>query len=152
MKKNFLYLILILVFVQNCGYTPIYSSKNKSFFKFNVYEFKGDEELNEILNIQIQRFSNNLSKNIIDLKIFSYYEKEILSKDKKGEATKFLMKKIINFEIVNSNNNSNFSFNKETTINNIDDKFELNNYEKSIKEDFISSSIDELILKLSENR
>lgn len=152
MKKKFIHLLIFFLFTQNCGYSPIHSSQNKSFFKFNVTEFNGNIEMNEIINMQIQRYSNNLSNNKINLKVFSYYEKEILSKDKKGEPTKFLIKKIINFKLIASDENKSFSFNKETAIDNIDDKFELNNYEKSLKQDFISSSIDELILKLSGNQ
>ena len=107
--------------------------------------------MNDIVNIQIKRFSNNNSKNKLDLKISTFYEKNILSKNKKGEATKFLTKKTINFQIVNSEEDRNYSFNNETIIDNISDKFELNNYENSIIENFITSKIEVLILKLSQN-
>ena len=107
--------------------------------------------MNDIVNIAIKRFSNNNSENKLDLKISTFYEKNILSKNKKGEATKFVINKTINFEIVNSEKGKNYSFNSETIINNISDKFELNNYENSIIENFISSKIESLILKLSQN-
>ena len=45
--------------------------------------------MNDKFNIQIKRFSNDTSNNEIDLKILTFYEKNILSKNKKGEATKF---------------------------------------------------------------
>ena len=93
----------------------------------------------------------SLSDNEINLKISTFYEKNILSKNKKGEATKFLIKKTINFEVTNPEYKKNYSFNNETTINNINDKFELNNYENSIIENFISSKIEEFVLKLSQN-
>ena len=106
--------------------------------------------MNNIFNIQIKRFSNDTSNNKRDLKIFTFYEKSILSKNKKGEATKFLIKKTISFEVTILNK-KNYSFSNETTINNINDKFELNNYENSIIENFISSKIEEFVLKLSQN-
>lgn len=151
MKEKFIHLIIFFLFLQGCGYTPIYSVQNKKDFKFNIIEINGNDQINDIFNIQIKRFSNNTSKNEIDLKIYTFYEKKILSKNKKGEASKFLIKKIISFEVTNKENQKNYSFSNETSINNIDDKFELNNYEKSIIENFVSSKIAEFILKLSQN-
>ena len=148
MKKIFP-LLIIFLFLQSCGYSPIYSFQNKTNFKLNIIEIDGNNKMNDIFKIQIKRFSDKTSENKLDLKIFTYYEKNILTKNKKGEATKFNMKKIINFRILNSENKENHSFNSETIIDNISDKFEQNNYENSIIENFISSSIEKLILKLS---
>ena len=151
MRKKFIYLFIFFIFLQGCGYSPIYSVQNKTNFKLNIIEINGDNKINDILKIQVKRFSNKTSENKLDLKIFTYYEKNILSKNKKGEATKFIIKKIINFEIVNSGKKEKYSFNNETVIDNISDKFELNNYENSIIENFVSSSIEKLILKHSIN-
>ena len=151
MKKKFIYLFLFFIFFQSCGYSPIYSVQNKKNFKFNIIEVEGNSKMNDIVNIQIKRFSNNTSKNKLDLKISTFYEKNILSKNKKGEATKFLIKKTINFQIVNSEEDKNYPFNNETIIDNMSDKFELNKYENSIIENFINSKIEALILKLLQN-
>ena len=148
MKKIFP-LLLIFLFLQSCGYSPIYSFQNKINFKLNIIEIDGSSKMNDIFKIQIKRFSDKTSEKKLDLKIFTYYEKSILTKNKKGEATKFNIKKIINFKIINSENEENHSFNSETIVDNISDKFEQNNYENSIIENFISSSIEKLILKLS---
>ena len=148
MKKIFP-LLIIFLFLQSCGYSPIYSFQNKINFKLNIIEIDGSSKMNDIFKIQIKRFSDKTSEKKLDLKIFTYYEKSILTKNKKGEATKFNIKKIINFEIINSENKENHSFNSETIIDNISDKFEKNKYENSIIENFISSSIEKLILKLS---
>ena len=142
---------MFFLFLQGCGYSPIYSVQNKTNFKFNIIEINGSNKMNDKFNIQIKRFSNDTSSNQIDLKISTFYEKNILSKNKKGEATKFLIKKTINFEVNNPEDKKNYSFSNETTINNINDKFELNNYENSIIENFISSKIEEFVLKLSQN-
>lgn len=148
MKKIFP-LLIIFLFLQSCGYSPIYSFQNKINFKLNIIEIDGSNKMNDIFKIQIKRFSDKTSEKKLDLKIFTYYEKSILTKNKKGEATKFNIKKIINFKIINSENEENHSFNSETIVDNISDKFEQNNYENSIIENFISSSIEKLILKLS---
>ena len=151
MKKKIFPLLIIFLFLQNCGFSPIYSVQNKTNFKLNIIEINGDNKINDILKIQVKRFSNKTSENKLDLKIFTYYEKNILSKNKKGEATKFLIRKKISFEVINPEYKKNYSFSNETTINNINDKFELNNYENSIIENFISSKIEEFVLKISQN-
>ena len=151
MRKKFIYLFIFFIFLQGCGYSPIYSVQNKTNFKFNIVEINGSNKMNDKFIIQINRFSNDISNNEIDLKISTFYEKNILSKNKKGEATKFLIKKKINFEVTNPEYKKNYSFSNDTTINNINDKFELNNYENSIIESFISSKIEEFVLKLSQN-
>lgn len=151
MRKKFIYLFIFFIFLQGCGYSPIYSVQNKTNFKFNIVEINGSNKMNDKFIIQINRFSSDLSSNEIDLKISTFYEKNILSKNKKGEATKFLIKKTISFEVTNPEYKKNYSFSNETTINNINDKFELNNYENSIIENFISSKIEEFVLKLSQN-
>ena len=151
MRKKFIYLFIFFLFLQGCGYSPIYSVQNKTNFKFNIVEINGSNKMNDKFIIQINRFSSDLSSNEIDLKISTFYEKNILSKNKKGEATKFLIRKTISFEVTNPEYKKNYSFSNETTINNINDKFELNNYENSIIENFISSKIEEFVLKLSQN-
>lgn len=151
MRKKFIYLFIFFIFLQGCGYSPIYSVQNKTNFKFNIVEINGSSKMNDKFIIQINRFSSDLSSNEIDLKISTFYEKNILSKNKKGEATKFLIRKTISFEVTNPEYKKNYSFSNETTINNINDKFELNNYENSIIENFISSKIEEFVLKLSQN-
>ena len=109
MKKKFIHLIIFFLFLQNCGYSPIYSVQNRTKFKFNIIEIDGSNKMNNIFNIQIKRFSNDTSANKRNLKIFTFYEKSILSKNKKGEATKFLIKKTINFQIINSEEDKNYS-------------------------------------------
>ena len=99
MRKKIIYLFMLFLFLQGCGYSPIYSVQNKTNFKFNIVEINGSNKMNDKFNIQIKRFSNDTSSNEIDLKILTFYEKNILSKNKKGEATKFLIKKTINFEV-----------------------------------------------------
>ena len=101
MRKKFIYLFIFFIFLQGCGYSPIYSVQNKTNFKFNIVEINGSNKMNDKFIIQINRFSNDISNNEIDLKISTFYEKNILSKNKKGEATKFLIKKKINFEVTN---------------------------------------------------
>ena len=149
MKKKFLLIFIFFFTLQNCGYTPIYSEFKNQKFKFEIISIEGNETMNNLTNIQLKNFSNPLSVNLLSLKVKTDYQKIILSKDKSGKATNFLHKKKIEFETLNLKNNKKMSFSEDTKTSNIDDKFEMKNYEDSIKSNFISSSIKNFILNIS---
>ncbi len=149
MKKKFLLIFIFFFTLQNCGYTPIYSEFKNQKFKFEIISIEGNETMNNLTNIQLKNFSNPLSGNLLSLKIKTDYQKIILSKNKSGKATNFLHKKKIEFETLNLENNQKMSFSEDTKTTNIEDKFEMKNYEDSIKSNFISSSIKNFILNIS---
>ena len=152
MKKNFLFFIFILLFLQNCGFAPIYTSSKNEDFKFNIIEISGDIDMNNLVNINIKKYSNKISTNTINLKIDTNYKKNIISKNKAGEATSYLIVTGITFQVIDLEKPNIFTFKDETKLSNINNKFELRNYENSIKNNFISSAIEKLILKIPKNK
>ena len=150
MKQKSLILIIIFFFIQNCGYTPIFSDNKEKNFTLNIIEIEGDDEMNNILSNSLKRYSNKSSEKIYNLKISTDYKKNTLSKNKKGEITNYLIVSKITFEILNNKNNKTYNFEEETKTANITNQFELKKYEKSIKTNFINLKIEELILSLSD--
>ena len=151
MKKQIFIFTILFFFLQHCGYSPIYSNVDNIKFNFNVIEIQGDQNMNNIVSSQIQKYSNNSEAKTYDLKIRTQYQKEILTKNKKGEATNFIIKTKIQFKIVNTNKDQVFSFEEEIKSTAIDNQYELKKYENSIQNNFIKSKLDELILNLSIN-
>ena len=147
-KKTFIILIL-LNFLQHCEYKPIYSNMNNLNFKLNIIKIEGDNEMNNLVSSNINKYLNLKSNNVFNLKIKTNYIKEDLIKNKKGEVTNFLIKNEITFQVTNNEINKNYTFSEQLKTSNSDDKFEFKEYEKSIKNNFINSKINELILKLS---
>ena len=86
------------------------------------------------------------------MKIQTQYQKDILTKNKKGEATNFAIKTKIEFKIVNTIKDQIFSFEEEIKSTAIDNQYELKKYENSIQNNFIKSKLDELVLNLSINQ
>ena len=152
MRKKFLLFFIFFFILQNCGYTPIYSEFKNQKFKFEIVSIDGNERMNNLTNVQIKNFSNQLSDNLLKLKIKTDYQKIILSKNKSGKATNFLLRKKIEFETLNLEKNQKLSFSEDSKTTNMDDKFEMKTYEDSIKTNFISSSIKNFILKISINQ
>jgi len=143
-------LILIAIFLlQSCGYSPIYSNIKKIDFNLNLTEILGDNEMNNIVATKIKKYSKNISKKTYDVKVITNYQKVILSKNKKGEVTNYLIKKEVIFEIINPEIKNKFIFNDEIQAKNIDNQFEFKKYENSIKNNFIDSKVEEFIYKLS---
>ena len=152
MKKNFLFFTFILLFLQNCGFAPIYTESKNEDFKFNIIEISGDIDMNNLVNINIKKYSNKISTNTINLKIDTNYKKNIISKNKAGEATSYLIVTGITFQVIDLEKPYIFTFKDETKLSNINNKFELRNYENSIKNNFIYSAIEKLILKIPKNK
>lgn len=149
MKQKSLILIILFFFLQNCGYTPIYSETTKINFKFTILELQGDNEMNNSFLSYIKKYSNDDSSKLFKLKVKTNYTKNILTKNKKGEATNYSIKKRIEFQIVNFSNKK-FIFEEEIKASAMNNQFEFKKYENTIKSNFIKSKTNEFILNISE--
>ena len=148
MNKILNYIIIFfLLTLLSCDYKPVLSYKNYQ-FSINVDKISGDEEINSII---VNNF-NNLKGDEKEyyLNLSSKKEKKIISKDSKGDPSIFEIKINVNYvvkkdgEILISN-----KINKKTTYNNITDKFELENYEKTIINNLVSEISDNIMLSIS---
>lgn len=149
MIKKIFIILFLFSFLQHCEYKPIYSNMDSLKFNFNIVDIKGDNEMNNLVFSNLKKYSNLNSNEIFNLKINTNYTKEDFIKNKKGEVTTFLIKKEISFQVSNNEINKSFEFTDQLKTKNNSDKFEFKKYEKSIKNNFINSKINELILKLS---
>ena len=149
MKK--LTLILIFIFVANCGFSPIYVSNENSIFQsIKKIELKGSQNIGERIKNSLNIKTNNKNNYLIILD--SLIEKTSISKNSSNITTGFMM--VLNVKISILENDEiilNRNFKKNFTYNNRDNKFELLNYERSIEENLISEISDEIILYLSLN-
>ncbi len=149
MKQKSLIIIIICLFLQNCGFAPIYSDNKEKKVSLNLIKIEGDDEMNSIVSTSLKRYSNNSSGKIYNLSITTDYKRNVLSKNKKGEITNYLLISKISFEVLNNENAEIYNFEDETKSANISNQFEFKQYEKAIKKNFINLKIDELILRLS---
>ena len=144
---NYILLLLLFLILSNCAYEPILKNRNYQ-FSINVNEMNGDAKINSIISKSFKNIKNNEKKYVLNL--LSTKEKKIISKNSKGDPTifelhinvKYIVKKDGKILIENE-------INKQTTYNNITDKFELENYEKSITNNIISVISDNILLSIS---
>ena len=149
--KKLIYIVIALFVLNNCGYTPIYSSKNNNFY-IDISQ-KNRSKLNSKIEKNIKKFSNENNENTIQLEISSNKKINIISKDKKGDPSRFSMIISLTINILNKNNyeiNKTKSFTEKFDYNNNSNKFSLKQYEKDIEDNLINKIIERSILYLSE--
>ena len=148
LKKNTIILSLIL-FLTNCGFTPIYLKNSNLNFSIEQIKYTGDRDLNNFLKINLDRYKNEKINNKIFLNGETKYEKNILSKDSTGKITSYQLKVEVTFEVESTNKKIRIS--EKKIIDSMDDKFEEARYERSIKRSFAYSISNKLISELIDN-
>ena len=149
MKKLFL-LLIISLFISQCGYEKIYSGKN---LNLTINNIKKENNVinNELANALLGILSNKTSKNSYDLEIQSRKFTSVRSKNSKGDPsvyvlkleTKTIAKNLAGREYINI-------FNKEMNYNNNDDKFELSKYITEIEKILIKETVEDIIAYLTD--
>ena len=126
-----LFLILIVFFLNSCGYTPLYSSKDSN---YKVISLKSN--INNSLTNYIESSINVLSNENAEKKFnisFEYNEEiSVILKDAKGDPSKNRLNIVIDLSLLDAKDNliasKKFSENFEYNID--DNKFNLKQYEK----------------------
>ena len=144
-KKSFFKICFIfLIFLQGCGYEPIYSSKN-FLFKINKIDYESNNINNQIAG-SLRSLSNENAQNSLNLVFNSKKEKKIVSKNKSGDAEIFLLEISINIIIDGKQK----TFTSLQNYNNNENKFELNQYEIEIEKQIINQIIDDILIYLAQ--
>jgi len=145
LKKNITILFLIL-FLVNCGFTPVHLKNDNVNFSIEQVSFTGDRELNNFLKTYLNQYKNEKINNKVFIETESKYRKIILSKDGAGEVTNYQLEAEVVFLI--KSNNKKIKFTEKKIMDSMDDKFEEARYERSIKQIFASSISNKLSLAL----
>ena len=149
MRSKFFLFFLLFLFLSNCGYKPVYSTKNLNFTIESI------EKSNTSLNNKFSKSINALTLKSkdndkkIDIKIESNKEIKIKSKDSKGNALVFELEVFLKFVILNVNNEREKLFSRKITYNNSDDKFKIKQYENELEDILITKVVEDLINYLS---
>ena len=145
-NKPFIFLIFFLI-LSNCGYQPIYSTKNLNFTIGKVE--KENTSLNNKFAKSINALTNRESDKKINIKIESDKKIRIKSKDSKGNTLVLELEINLKFTNLDSDNQVQQSLSRKITYNNSDDKFKLKEYENELEDILITKIIEDLINYLS---
>ena len=143
MKKFFL--LISIIFIYSCGYSPLYlASKND--LLLNLKKIEGDFELNNYIKNDFKIASDINSPNVFDINAETKFEKIVLTKDAKGNATDYKLNFTVKFIMLSKNKE--VTYKESFKIKKNDQKFEQSNYEREIKKNFSEIVKDKLVLYL----
>ena len=148
MKKIFL--ISIILFLNGCGYTPLYSSKDSNYKVISLNKNVNNSLTNYVEN-SIQVISNENAKKSFNIN-FDYNENIIvILKNSKGDPTKNRLNVVIDLSLLDSNDNLIISkqFSESFEYNIDDNKFNLKQYEKNIKFNLIEDITQQILVFLA---
>jgi len=143
-------IFLIILFLNNCGYTPRYALNKNVNFSINLIEIKGDREFNNALKSKIARYGKkDVNKKVYDLNLTTRYNKNIKSKDAAGLAKEYelviTVDAIVKSELIDPKK---LVFKETFNMKKFEDSFEEKNYEKIMKENLSDITLDRIILYL----
>lgn len=147
MRKIFL--IAIILFLNSCGYTPLYSSKDTN-YKVITLKKNVNNNLTDYIHNRIQAFSNDDADKSLNIS-FDYNENiAVILKNSKGDPIKNRLSVSIDLSLFDSNEDlitsKEFSENFEYNID--DNKFNLKQYEKKIKFNLVEDITQQILIFL----
>ena len=147
-KITFTKFLLILFFVSSCGYSPIFSTKYSDFSIIEIVS-TGDNKLNRILNNKLNNYKGSDGEKIISLSIATNLDREVSSKDTKGNPKTY--KIMISSKILVKDTAGNINeklFSKSVNYNNRNNKFELRKFENETAKNITEKISEEIIIYL----
>lgn len=148
-KKNILLLIFI-IFLNSCGYTPIYSKNNKKNFSIENIQFTGDRELNSFINEELLIYYDNKNNNKkFTILVNSEYTKDVLNKDSAGKIENYIITILVTFNIKSESLEKTLQLKENFTMKNSTILNEQKLYEIEIKKNLINSIVNKLLINLS---
>tara|TARA_B100001057_G_C22508789_1_gene817035 strand:- start:259 stop:708 length:450 start_codon:yes stop_codon:yes gene_type:complete len=143
-------LIVIIFVLTSCGYQPLYSNKNSNKIVFKKIELIGDRNINN--KIISGTFIDQNSEQYTHEKIILKNTKEVIetSKDAKGQPDTYKMTITLIVLIENKQNNiREIVITEDFSYKNLENKFDLSEYEINVQRDLLKKISDELIIYLS---
>tara|TARA_B000000557_G_scaffold117105_1_gene94938 strand:+ start:550 stop:1023 length:474 start_codon:yes stop_codon:yes gene_type:complete len=136
-------LFILLFFLNGCGFKPILSGSDYNFL-IQVDNMSGDDQINSKIENKLKVLDG--TKRLFKLSLNSIENKNILSKDSKGDPN--ILELVINLNYQLSENGEmliNRSITQRSSYNNISDKFELSKSENILKDNLIENLVSDII-------
>ena len=140
---NTLTFFILLFFLNGCGFKPILSGSDYNFL-IQVDNMSGDGQINSKIESKLKVLDG--TKRLFKLSLNSIENKNILSKDSKGDPN--ILELVINLNYQLSENGEmliNRSITQRSSYNNISDKFELSKSESILKDNLVENLVSDII-------
>ena len=148
MKKNIIFIFIILIIFTSCDYQAIYNNSKLKNIKYEFVEQKGDQQVNRLIINNLKRNQSKKSIETYKIKINSKFNKIILAKDKFGSPTDYKLLVRSNFIIDNNKQKLSLEISEEFIYKNLEENYDQSNYENSIKKNLAEQISEKLRTKL----
>ena len=150
MIKKILLILTSLIFINSCGYQPIYVNKDIKNIEFFEIYLKGDKNVNRKIINSLSIKKNEFDSRLGELFIDSVYTIDEVSKNSKGQVISYRSKIEVGLIIKEGEKViKDVSFIEEFTYNNRDNKFELTEYQKDVKNNIVVKILERIIVSLN---
>jgi len=152
MIKKFGYILILLV-LTNCGYQTIYSDKSFTATSINEIKIEGNKNIGRKIVSLANLGKDNNQNYSYNLTLISNKKIESVAKDKSGNISVY--KTIVNVELYLKDPNDQEKiikqkiFSSSFIYNNIQNKFDLSQYQKNIEKNLINKIAEEVTIYLS---
>ena len=147
--KKILFNIFIVCFLSNCGFSPIYLQDKNVNYDVKIGNVEGDRLINNLIISKLKINNNETSINKVNININTEYKKVINSKNATGAASSYELVSVTLIDITNNEKTERLVITKKFIMDKNDNSFDQDNYEKTIKENFASSIVEQLRYKLN---
>ena len=148
-KYKFITYILFILLV-GCGYNSVLNDNSSNFYIASI-DVSGDSNINDNILINLENYANNSEKEKkYFLKINSIENKNITSKDEKGDPKTHNIEIITTIKVTDINGDvKKKKFLEKKNYNTMSSKFDLNLYEKNLKKDIANIIARKIAIYLS---
>lgn len=152
MIRNYIYILILTLSLNGCGFTPLYKENKNLNFSINVINTSGDRKVNEAIKSNLQRYSQlSDNKKNYAANIKSEVIEQIVSKNKTGVISQIKLIIKVNFSLLNKGENIEFEFSEELNIKKTNNIIDDNFYENQVKENMGTSISEKLIFALTKS-
>ena len=141
--------LILLIFISNCGYSIVHKDIEKRNIDVKIIDTRGNTNINTKLVKKLKQLSNNNAEDSVEVNINSIYQKKVISRTSTGSVDDYKIILTVNYNILVNENIHTINFQQEFKLKNTDESFERQKNEAILIDDFISSSINELFLQIS---
>ena len=147
--KSLILIIFLSLILTNCGFKPIYNSKNSNFEIIEI-ENKNENKNSFFIEKIIMSHSNEDAKNKVKIEIDYRQSISTILKDTKGDPSKKKISIDLILKVKNDKDNvlENQSFNEEFSYDVQSDKFSMTQYEENIVKNLNNKISSDIIFLL----
>jgi len=149
MLRKVLFFILVLNFLQSCGFEPIYSIGKLKKINIENIELNGDWELNNFIRASLLRYSSNKVSKKYNITVTTNNAKNIISKDSAGNPTNYEFIVEAKILVISENFEKEYLFSEKFLMENFDGQLVEENYERSNKINIANLIVNKLITQIT---